>query len=108
MQFRLLAVYTSWQVGWQESAYLTSPVLLHWGKDIETLMYRIVKRIIRTVTTVTLLVRWEKGSPGESAREVPITLPASVSLMEEEVIGQTNTAKKRKKSKSALNVGEKL
>jgi hypothetical protein len=43
-------------------------------------MYRIVKRIIRTITTVTWLVRWE-GSHSEEQ----ITLPASYSLMEEEV-----------------------
>jgi hypothetical protein len=53
-------------------------------------MYRIVKRIVRTVTTVTLLVRWEKDSPGQDATEMPITLPASVSLTEEEVTEQTN------------------
>jgi hypothetical protein len=71
-------------------------------------MYRIVKRIVRTVTTVTLLVRWEKDSPGQEATEMPITLPASVSLTEEEVTEQTNQ-KKRKKSESysKTNKGEK-
>lgn len=70
-------------------------------------MYRIVKRIIRTVTTVTLLVRWEKDSSGQEALEMPITLPASVSLTEEEVTDRTNKAKKHKKSKSISNQGEK-
>ena len=69
-------------------------------------MYRIVKRIVRTVTTVTLLVRWEKGSPGEEALEEEITLPASVSLREEEVFDKTNKRKKHRKSKSISNKGE--
>jgi hypothetical protein len=43
-------------------------------------MYRIVKRIVRTITTVTWLVRWEGSHSDEQ-----ITLPASHSLTEEEV-----------------------
>ena len=70
-------------------------------------MYRIVKRIVRTVTTVTLLVRWEKDSPSQEALEMPITLPASVSLTEEEVVERKNKSKKRKKSKPILNIGDK-
>jgi hypothetical protein len=70
-------------------------------------MYRIVKRIVRTVTTVTLLVRWEKDSPGQEALEMPITLPASVSLTEEEVVERKNKSNKRKKSKLILDKGEK-
>ena len=62
-------------------------------------MYRIVKRIIRTVTTVTLLVRWEKDLPGQEAIELPITLPASHSLTEE-VVDRKNKPNQRKKSKS--------
>ena len=70
-------------------------------------MYRIVKRIIRTVTTVTLLVRWEKDVPGQEAIEIPITLPASYSLTEEEVVERKNKSKQRKKSKPILNNGSK-
>lgn len=61
-------------------------------------MYRIVKRIIRTVTTVTLLVRWEKDVPGQEAIEIPITLPATHSLKEEAVIESKNKSNKRKES----------
>jgi hypothetical protein len=71
-------------------------------------MYRIIKRIVRTVTTVTLLVRWEKDLLGHEAIEIPIILPASHSLMEEEVFDRTNKSNKRKKSKPDLNKGEKL
>ena len=76
------------------------------GKEIEPPMYRIIKRIVRTVTTVTLLVRWEKGSPGQETLEMPITLPANVSLMEEEVVDRTNQSKKRKKSRPILNINK--
>ena len=70
-------------------------------------MYRIVKRIIRTVTTVTLLIRWEKDTLGQEALEMPITLPASVSLTEEEVVERKNRSNKHKKSKPILNKGDK-
>lgn len=70
-------------------------------------MYRIVKRIIRTVTTVTLLVRWEKGEPGQEALGEEITLPATRSLTEEEVVDRKNKQDHRKKSKSISNKGEK-
>ena len=43
-------------------------------------MYRIVKRIVRTITTVTWLVRREGSHVDEQ-----ITLPATHSLTEEEV-----------------------
>jgi hypothetical protein len=103
----LLAVYTSWQVGWQESAYLTSTILLQWGKDIQTIMYRIIKRIVRTVTTVTLFVRWEKGSPGQESLVEEITLPASYSLTEEDVPDKISKPKKAHQSSNPnKNEGE--
>lgn len=48
-------------------------------------MYRIFKRIIHTVTTVTWLVRLEGGSPDGNAVEQEITFPASYAVTEEEV-----------------------
>jgi hypothetical protein len=56
-------------------------------------MYRIVKRIIHTVTTVTLLVRWEDSAKQETV-EKQITLPASHSLREEEDVDEINDPKK--------------
>ena len=55
-------------------------------------MYRIVKRIVHTVTTVTLLVRWEDSARQETMEE-EITLPASYSLTEEEVTDTRKTTK---------------
>jgi hypothetical protein len=55
-------------------------------------MYRIIKRIVQTVTTVTLLVRWEDSSTQETV-EKQITLPASHSLKEEEVVDEINDPK---------------
>ena len=52
-------------------------------------MYRIVKRIVHTITTVTLLVRWEDSATQETL-EKEITLPASHSLREEEVVDEIN------------------
>jgi hypothetical protein len=52
-------------------------------------MYRIVKRIVHTITTVTLLVRWEDSAQQETV-EKQITLPASHSLREEEVVNEVN------------------
>lgn len=63
-------------------------------------MYRIVKRIVHTVTTVTLLVRWE-DSARQAAVEEEITLPASYSLTEEEV---TDTRKTTKKTQPTSNL----
>jgi hypothetical protein len=60
-------------------------------------MYRIIKRIVYTVTTVTWLVRWENGSSEENAAEKEITFPPSYSLTEEE-ISETNHAKQPKQS----------
>lgn len=69
-------------------------------------MYRIVKRIVRTVTTVTLLVRWEKDSLGQDGLEMPITLPANVSITEEEITDQTDKANKDKNSESISNTNK--
>ena len=55
-------------------------------------MYRIVKRIVHTITTVTLLVRWEDSATQETLED-QITLPASYSLTEEEVADAVNHSK---------------
>ena len=54
-------------------------------------MYRIVKRIVHTVTTVTWLVRLEGTSAEGKTIEREITFPSSVSVTEEEVL---NTKRK--------------
>jgi hypothetical protein len=61
-------------------------------------MYRIVKRIVHTITTVTWLVRWEDGSLDGKAIEKEITFPASVSITEEEVSDTINAPKKTHQS----------
>jgi hypothetical protein len=71
-------------------------------------MYRIVKRIVHTITTVTLLVRWE-DSAGQETREEQITLPASDSLTEEELTDTINISKKAHQiSNPVLDEGENL
>ena len=71
-------------------------------------MYRIVKRIVHTVTTVTWLVRWEDGSLNGNAIEKEITFPASVSVTEEEVSDTKNISKKDHQSSNPnLDKGKK-
>ena len=70
-------------------------------------MYRIVKRIVHTITTVTLLVRWEDSATQETI-EKEITLPASHSLREEEVVDEINDPKNINQSSNPnLDQGEK-
>jgi hypothetical protein len=70
-------------------------------------MYRIVKRIVHTVTTVTWLVRWEDGSLDGKPIEKEITFPASYSVTEEEVPDTKNTPRKTdRSSKPILDEGE--
>jgi hypothetical protein len=70
-------------------------------------MYRIIKRIVHTITTVTLLVRWEDSASQETLEE-QITLPASYSLTEEEVTDTINTPKQAQQSSNPiLDEGEK-
>ena len=70
-------------------------------------MYRIVKRLVHTITTVTLLVRWEDPKTQETV-EKQIILPASDSIREEEVVDEVNDSKKiHKTSNPNLNEGEK-
>lgn len=70
-------------------------------------MYRIVKRIVHTITTVTLLVRWEDSARHETVEE-QITLPASYSLTEEEVTNTINTSNKTHQSfNPILDTGDK-
>jgi hypothetical protein len=60
-------------------------------------MYRIIKRIVHTITTVTLLVRWEDPATRQTV-EKQITLPASDSLREEEVVDEINDPKEVQQS----------
>jgi hypothetical protein len=70
-------------------------------------MYRIVKRTVHTITTVTLLVRWEDSGTQETV-EKQITLPPSHSLREEEVVDEINDPKKiQPSSNPTLDEGEK-
>ena len=70
-------------------------------------MYRIVKRIVHTITTVTLLVRWEDFATKETV-EKQITLPASDSLTEEEVVDEVIDPKKvHLSSNPSFDEGEK-
>jgi hypothetical protein len=70
-------------------------------------MYRIVKRIVHTITTVTLFVRWENSAKQETV-EKQITLPASHSLREEEVVDEINDPKNvHPSSNPTLDEGEK-
>jgi len=65
-------------------------------------MYRIFKRIVRTVTTVTWSICWEDLSTPEQ-----IILPASHSLMEEQVFDSINMPDKaRQKSSPIQDEGE--
>jgi hypothetical protein len=45
-------------------------------------MYRIVKRIVRTITIITWSIRWEAG---QQVREEQVALPPITSETEEEV-----------------------
>lgn len=55
-------------------------------------MYRIVKRIVHTVTTVTWLIRLEESADGRPV-EREITFPASHSLTEEDVSARSTLPK---------------
>lgn len=48
-------------------------------------MYRIVKRIVHTITTVTWLIRLEDDASGGKPVEKEITFPSSHSLTEEDI-----------------------
>jgi hypothetical protein len=76
-------------------------------KEKEDFMYRIVKRTVRTITTITLLVRWE-ASPEPETVEKQITLPSSHSRREEEAVDQIDDPKNVRQSLNpALDEGEK-
>jgi hypothetical protein len=75
--------------------------------EFEAFMYRIVKRIVHTITTVTLLVRWEDSARQKTVEE-QITLPPSYSLTEEAVADAVNNSKKDDLSSNpTLDKGEK-
>ena len=68
-------------------------------------MYRIVKRIVHTITTVTLFVRWDDSSQ-EATVETQITLPASHSF-KEEVLNELNDPQNaHQRSNPTLDEGE--
>jgi hypothetical protein len=76
--------------------------------QLEVSMYRIVKRIVHTITTVTWFVRLEVDSADGKAVEQEITFPASVSITEEEVTNAINAPKKTRQSLNpTLDKGEK-
>lgn len=56
-------------------------------------MYRIVKRIVHTVTTVTWLIRLEDESADGKPVERQITFPASHALTEEDVSKRSKLSK---------------
>ena len=67
-------------------------------------MYRIVKRIVHTVTTVTWLVQLADPSLAGKPLEKQITFPTSVSVTEEEVLNTKKShPKNRRVSKSILD-----
>ena len=71
-------------------------------------MYRIVKRIVHTITTVTWMVRWENGSAGEEPLEKQITFPATHSIVEAEVADKIDLKKEAHRlSNPILDEGEK-
>ena len=71
-------------------------------------MYRIVKRIVHTVTTVTWLVRLEDHSVDGKTIEKEITFPASYSVTEENVLNTKKSQKPNGRShKPTLDEGEK-
>jgi len=49
-------------------------------------MYRIVKRIVRKIKTVTWSIRWEGNALGQGAIEEQVNLPAGSSVTEEEIL----------------------
>ena len=57
-------------------------------------MYRIIKRIVHTVTTVTWLVHLEDSSGEGRAVEKQITFPASYSITEEDVSDLSDASKR--------------
>jgi hypothetical protein len=69
-------------------------------------MYRIVKRIVHTVTTVTWMVRWETGPSDEGPLEQQITFPATHSIVEE-TVADMDTKTADLSSKPILDEGEK-
>jgi hypothetical protein len=56
-------------------------------------MYRIVKRIVHTITTVTWLVRLEDEAADGTPVERQITFPASHSFTEEDVSNESKSTK---------------
>ena len=71
-------------------------------------MYRIVKRIVHTITTVTWLVRLENESADGTPIEREITFPASHSLTEEDVSDKRALPKQStQNSRPTLDEGEK-
>lgn len=71
-------------------------------------MYRIVKRIVQTITTVTWLIRLEDQSVEGKTVEKEIVFPASYSVTEEEVTDTTDISKKSHQSSNpTFDEGEK-
>ena len=72
-------------------------------------MYRIVKRIVRTIRTVTWSIRWEGNTIEQRPIEEQVSLPAGSSITEEEVLEIKKLPKKTNyKSNSIQDQGENL
>jgi steroid delta-isomerase-like uncharacterized protein len=105
------SVYTSPQVKGARKAVFGKSLSAKVGtSNVEESMYRIVKRIVHTITTVTWIVRWEEHSADGNAIEKEITFPASHSVTEEEVSGTKNVSKDSYQSSdpALLDKGEHL
>jgi hypothetical protein len=59
------------------------------SKGCEAYMYRIVRRVVHTITTVTLFIRWEDTARRDTPVE-EVVLPASSSQTVEEIIEETS------------------
>jgi len=67
---------------------MTTRLAIHWQYQIEALMYRIIKRIVRTITTVTWSIHWEEDYPGRQAREEKDIVQTSYAVEQEEVLAK--------------------
>jgi len=70
-------------------------------------MYQIVKRIVRTIKTVTWSIRWEGNTVEHKTMEEQVSLPARSSIIEEEILEIKKLPKKsNNKSNSIQDQGE--
>lgn|GEM_PF-4365943 len=65
-------------------------------------MYHIVKRIVRTIKTVTWSIRWEGDAMGERTIEEQVSWPTGSTITEEEVIEIKKLPKKRNQKTNSI------